>query len=397
MWEAQPRLRALLLSSVFTLLFLLLFKPVVTEPIEWSGISRYISWDVLDAIALVLSVVVLIIYVARMRFDVFGVLVLALFAITALATFVNKGDLGFWAMESVPCVAAALVVGVGWRYCHEHMVMGAMIASMIYLGLNLLFLLLRGELASMGSLDVLFFGYRNITFRVGIPAFGCSLVLDSFKSKKPSIRSWCIFLLALFELVVAYSATSVCALLAMGLVVLLSRVVKLRRVCNGLTFFCLYLMSFVGIVVLRLQVYLGFIIENILGRTASFTGRTDIWDAAFGLLGGTHGLLGYGQSYIWNAIVLNGMPFQHAHNELLHFALLGGVVAVLIYIALLAVVAVGLFRVRGDFGSGVLAATLFAYFIIGLAEVTFFPSSFFMLAVMFYYARGKREQLGPAD
>ena len=78
---------------------------------------------------------------------------------------------------------------------------------------------------------------------------------------------------------------------------------------------------------------------------------------------------------------------MHAHNEFLHVFMLGGVVGAAVFVTILVLVAWHLFRYRASFGAACLSATLFAYLVIGLAETTLFPSSFFLLAVMYYYCR----------
>lgn len=375
--------------SAFTFFILLFFlKPNVPETLEYFGLSSPVSLVTWQVLLVALSCGLMAFYFRVVGLDLFGGLVLALFVIIALATISNRGDMTSWILDSFPCMALALFVGASWKTGHaEQLLKGAMLASTFYLAANLVLFLLGGQLFSADPVNDLFYGYRNITFRIAIPAFSCSLVLDSMHRDRPSVRSWFIFALSLAEMLVAYSATSVCGMVVMGILVLLSRFGRLRSFFNGLTGLCFYLVAFLGIVVFRVQDYAAPIIENVLGRSATLTGRTFIWDEVFRLLDGVHWIKGYGESYIWNALVVNNELFMHAHNEFLHVFMLGGVAGAAVFVALVALVARQLFRCRRSFGGACLSATLFAYLVIGLAEITLFPGAFFLLAAMYYYCR----------
>lgn len=375
--------------AAFTFFILLFFlKPNAPETLEYFGLNSPVSLVTWQVLLVALSCGLMAFYFRVVGLDLFGGLVLALFVIIALATISNRGDMTSWVFDSFPCMALALFVGASWKTGRvEQLLKGAMLASTFYLIANLVLLLLGGQLFSADPVTDLFYGYRNITFRVAIPAFSCSLVLDSMHRDGPSVRSWLIFAVSLAEMLIAYSATSVCGMAVMGVLVFSSRFGRLRRFFNGLTGLCFYAAAFLGIVVFRVQDYAAPVIENVLGRSVTLTGRTFIWDEVFQLLDGIHLVKGYGQSYIWNALVVNNEAFMHAHNEFLHVFMLGGVVGAAVFVTILVLVAWHLFRYRASFGAACLSATLFAYLVIGLAETTLFPSSFFLLAVMYYYCR----------
>lgn len=381
----QPISTPVVTGLVF-LMLLPLFKPNITQTFEYLHIPSPFSPTTYSLIILVISIVLALFYFQAVGLDLFGGLMIAFFSITALATVANKGDLTFWSAENLPCLGLALGVYALWRQYSRQILRGAMFACSFYLALNLVFLVVD-YLSSSGSENYLFYGYRNVTFRIAIPALACSLLFDSAQGSRPSARTLIIFLVGLLEMLIGYSATSLCAFIIMALIVGASCSSRIRPYLNGVTALVFYAISFIGIIVLRIQDHLGFIIEGVLGRSTSLTGRTYIWDEVFNLLDSVHFIKGYGASYIWNSIVVDGTPFMHAHNELLHIVMVGGVLAALAWGAILAVVACCLYRNRSNFGASVLSATLFAYCIIGLAEITFFTSTFFMLAIMYSYCR----------
>lgn len=145
------------------------------------------------------------------------------------------------------------------------------------------------------------------------------------------------------------------------------------------------MLSFVGLVVLRVQNVFGFIIEPILHRTVTLTGRTDLWDAAFSHLSNLHLLYGYGTGYMWNTLLLNGTPEKHAHNDALHLLMLGGVGA-LVALALAVLLSVRrLYIERCDAVAIGLSIGLSGFFLVSIVEVAACPGFFFLLAVSYYY------------
>ena len=70
---------------------------------------------------------------------------------------------------------------------------------------------------------------------------------------------------------------------------------------------------FYGIVLLRLQNIFSFIIQNILGKDLTFTGRTRIWDNAIEFIKARF-IIGYGKET--GAVIaskLGDIKFTHAH------------------------------------------------------------------------------------
>lgn len=383
----KSQIKSSALTSALFFLFLLFLKPSVPDSLAYFGLSSALSPTTWNVIATAIAFVLMAIYFKNIGLDLFGGLILLFFAVIALATMSNMGDLTFWTTENLPCIALCLFTAVLWKRNAENLLKGAMAASVFFLLINLFFFFAEGNSPTIASTDAFFYGYRNITFRIAIPAFTCSLLLDSKERRKPSVRSWIIFALSVFEMLVAYSATSICGILIMGAIVALSRFRVSRHIFNGITGLTLYVVAFVSVVVFRVQNYFGFIFEGILGRSVTFTGRTLIWDEAFRLLDGVHWLKGFGESYIWNALTVDDQIFMHAHNEMLHIIMLGGLPALAVFATVLGLVAYLLYSRRDAFGASCLSAALFTYLVIGISEVTLFPSSFFILAVMYYSCR----------
>ncbi|NDR53752.1 O-antigen ligase family protein [Actinomyces sp. 565] len=85
----------------------------------------------------------------------------------------------------------------------------------------------------------------------------------------------------------------------------------------------------------RVQLYFTTALGHLFGKSASLTGRTDLWDAAYPILAESP-LLGHGINYEFGAFIpgANGLTWQ-AHNQYLQLMYDGGLAAVLLFLAML--------------------------------------------------------------
>lgn len=360
--------------------FALFLKPTVPDSLQQLGLPCALSqsfWDTLITIAAIAGVVI---YIVIVRIDLFGALVTCLVGFILVSTLFNNQDLSYWAVYILPCAATALATASLSRNWPTEILRGVFAASAGYLILNFIFLCFGFAESGFARCDYLFYGYRNITYQIAIPAFACSLLLDMRKGKAGSFRTMAVFLLVLFEVLVGYSATTAFACFAMGAAVLLARFVLFRKIFNGGAELGVYIATFLGIVVFRLQQFAAFFFEGVLKRDVSFTGRTAIWDRAFEFLDGIHGLVGCGTGY---ALPVRERMF-YAHNDFLHVALMGGIGAVAALLGLLGMTARKLFMHRTELIAGYFVALLLPFFAIALTESVFCPGFFFVLATAYY-------------
>lgn len=190
----------------------------------------------------------------------------------------------------------------------------------------------------------------------------------------------------MFELAVAYSATAMCAFALMGVLWMALRFDKKGRILNAVTYAGGYCALFLGFVVMRVQNMLGFIIEPVLQRSVTFTGRTEIWDGAFQhIFSGSHFLTGYGTGYMRSLLNAAGGTQKHAHNDLLNVSLLGGVGAALSLVAMVVLAVQNLYRGRASHLAASLSIGLAGFLLTSLVEVSMCAGLCFVLAFSFYY------------
>lgn len=131
-------------------------------------------------------------------------------------------------------------------------------------------------------------------------------------------------------------------------------------------YYLVFIISQIGFVFLRIQKYFSYIIEVILKKSITFTGRTEIWDLSFRMIKRSP-IFGYGV-YEGNGLIWWNNGYYYSHNGILEVMLQGGVVALIVFIVLFIIAAVPLYKYRNHYVSGIISSGIFAVLIIMLAE-----------------------------
>lgn len=363
--------------------FVFLLKPDIWSSLAYWGLE--VPWpDRVWMVALaIVSAVSLILFFAARKPDFFFVALALCMLWIVLATVLNGGSLKRLWYDWVPLFATVCLVGAFARKHIIELLRAMYWACMLYLLVNALGIIVAGSFG-FESQKYLFFGVRTLTFRVAIPAIVCSFLLDAESRRNVSFGSVSACLIAAIELCIGYSATSLVAIGCLVTLRLAFAFPQVRERANALTLSIASLASCFGVVVLRIQNAFGWLVESILHRNLSLTGRTGIWDAVFALLGNSHIMYGYGASYIWSAITVNGRLYMHAHDDILNILMTGGIVLLGLIAVLFFLSIKCLYRYKETLECSLIVAGLFCFMIIGIFEVSFCVGYFYLLAMAYY-------------
>ena len=316
--------------------FVVMLKPDVSVSCTFLGIDFAQILGVWNALIATISIVLCLVYAGTIGLDRFGLFIAAICGLTLASTMLNNGDLYSWAALMLPCAATALSASALCLRRRSEFLWAMFAASAFYLFANLVFAIIEMIYDGCLSFDYLFYGYRNSTFMVALPALASSLALDSLAGRRITVRTIVIGLVSLLELYIGYSATSFCAFVAVALLVLVVQRTDSYRFVNGLTVAVVYVALFVGLVVLRFQNIGEFFIQGVLGRSTTFSGRTYIWDQALtDIANGAHWLFGYGIDHSLIVSMPDGQHAFYAHNDLLQFMIVGGLLLAIVWLAFL--------------------------------------------------------------
>lgn len=180
-----------------------------------------------------------------------------------------------------------------------------------------------------------FFQYDNTHIFMYMPAIAISFLSSSINDKKISIKNVILLLLIVFSVFYCKSSNSIIGLSIFIIYLLFNRFFDKIKLLNSKTYFIIFILIFVFIVLFRIQYIFEWLIVGIFNKKLTFTGRTYIWDKCIKLITKAP-LLGYGfeDSSIFS-LKLGSIYFTHAHNTLLNVMYRGGLFLLVSFLSIL--------------------------------------------------------------
>lgn len=207
-----------------------------------------------------------------------------------------------------------------------------------------------------------FLGYKNTHILFIIPLVLISISNSYFKFNKLKFRNYFVILMSIISTFLVANSTGLVGLLIIILFMVLPKRIQSFKIFNILNYFIVYILSFVSIILLRLQNYFSFFIVNFLHKDLTFTGRTYIWDSVINeiknkLIFG-HGLL----TFQYNTNVYT------THNSLLDLLYKTGIIGFASYIIIIYKSLKELYKYRSYKIAKFISIVIFVYFIMMLTE-----------------------------
>lgn len=209
-------------------------------------------------------------------------------------------------------------------------------------------------------------GIRNGLPPVLIPLLIYGFLYSSMIGKKITGAMLFFTVVVSASIFITWSATGVAGLFMFLFFAFFIYRKNIAGVFNSLSLSVLYLALYLGIIVFRLQSAFAFIIEDLLHKNITFTGRTDIWDIAIMLIKRSP-VLGYGV-YEGHGLIFTRGHFYYAHNAVLEVLLQGGVISLIFYAAIFGTAAAALYKNRKYPVSQILAFGIFTILAMMLME-----------------------------
>ncbi len=339
-----------------------------------------------------LMAAVIVVYAVKGERSLFYALACTYGVLSLLTMIFGDAPLMWGVRVAFPYVTTMLLVGVFWRERSEELLWGMLIVMSAYSLANTVELIIEtvSHPETFGRISYTQIAYRNSFSRIYIPAIVASVLLDVRKGRRFSLRSLILAIAAIIQSCLAFSATSAVELVFVVIGLLLVQSVVVRRAMNGAVFGIGYLVFFLLFVVFRVQAVFSALIEGLLHKSLDFTGRTDLWDQAIDAVFPDHVLFGCpkGGSPL---LSLGNEVFWTAHNGILDIMLWGGALSLLVFMALVVIVCIGLYRCRTDYSASLYSLVLGAFLIGALMESFVFVQSVFFLAMAYSYTRDCKE------
>lgn len=262
--SAQSSARSWQYVLLFSLMIVPFFEPRMLSVLVSDSFASLFRW--LRVISFLGIMILYVRYADKRLYDLVGISVPLLIL---LSTFLNAGigsvtDYKLWIDDWLPFLAAMLLVGFARSGRTVDLVWALFFVTAFLSVANFIFVLLCPAGVAVGGLmdSVYLLGHKNVAIYAIIPSVGTSLVLDSWEERRCSARSIALYVVGFAQCVIAYSATSVVAMIVFLAFFAICLIASVRDKVTMLYGLAVYGMVSVAILVFRLQVIAAPLIEG---------------------------------------------------------------------------------------------------------------------------------------
>lgn len=189
-----------------------------------------------------------------------------------------------------------------------------------------------GHLDVSGNYNNFAFG-DNVMGYYYIPFIAVCIVLDRMNGEKISKYTWTMIVFSLLSLLKAWSAKSIVGIALIVVYVMFIYGRKLSKVFNLFFVVVAYALAEIGLVFFNIQTRFSYIIESILHKDATLTGRTGLWYNALNNIRNSpiygYGVMNGGGIYLNTTFV--GSTTHSSHNLILEMLMQTGFVGLALW------------------------------------------------------------------
>ena len=211
-------------------------------------------------------------------------------------------------------------------------------------------------------------GVDNAQTPYFIAALSVAIIRDYYKlgELKLSFRSWMLIGVCYGTVLIRKPATALVGLFIILPAILLPKLFTKSRILNIVTYMTVIIVFFFAIIIFRTQNHFAFLIQGVLHKSLTFSGRTRIWDNAISVI--LHNpLLGIGT---WNEEVIWSYLGQiHAHNIFLQVLVSGGILEFSFFVYMHIIIARKLIKNNHNGIACFLAVVVFSMLIMNQMEI----------------------------
>ena len=354
-------------KSKWVLCFLLfpLITPNLLLTISWFQPIRLFLF-------VVSALVVVLLVIQNLKFSKYLAWVILFYSVILLSVYINNGSITKFFTGMGPYVVLCLIFLL-WMDRSPETLLNAVAILQIYVYINLLTIILfpDGMYSIASQTDFWFLGYRNFHIRFILPITALSLVRSYYLYNKLTPATISLIITSFVTLLLIGSATGLIGFTLFIVMILLfgSRKKPLPKLINLYTFMMITTVLFFIIVVLGRQDIFAFLIEDILGRDLTLTGRILIWGTTIQLIARSPvlgiGFAGLQDEFSRMMIYSNA---THPHNYILYILALGGFLLLIITAWLYFSAAKQLSSMRDSIYSKIMLFAIAAFLIMGISE-----------------------------
>lgn len=314
--------RSLCESKVLTGFFLLiLVEPAYFTKIGWLD-------TLYDYMSLVIAMLLIITSIISKPIHKSRIWIIAFYGVMFFATIFGSGNVLEYMKSNFASLAMCLMFDIWLEKSPKTLINGfSVLEVLVYANFITVLLFPKGIYRTDLYTANWLLGYKNYHIRTILPIICMTLIRSYYRYGRISLRTWVLLACSACTLVFVGSATALVGYtIFIGLLMLYhSKKKAIPKIITLMNVLIASVIVLIGIIVFNIQDYASYLIENILGRNLTFTGRLPIWKMSI-LSFLKKPILGYGyltgDEYVrmYNA----GRAFTHPHNYIFYILLTGG-------------------------------------------------------------------------
>lgn len=364
-----------LLNTRWFYYFLLIpfFKPGYFETINSLDLL-FNFWRVLS------SVIIICIYVKNNKVSKFILYILLFQFVIICSTIINNGDIVRATMYSIMNLGICSLVEIGLYYNKKLFIDSLYKLLDLLVIINFIVFIIYPEgiyINSAGRGN--FIDIDNLLAPVLMIAILISMINAYVNNRKMKVRYLITIIISSITIILIWPATAVAALFITLALIITNLIIKESyKILNIKINMIIYVSIFLGFTVFQIQNKFSFIIEGILGKSLTFSGRTIIWNHFFDLLKKSKMLMLIGNGIqAENVIYVSDFGQNiHLHNQIFNIILESGVIGLILFLIIIVKSSSKLYKYRNRKIAQILSAIMMGYLLIMLMEISRNPTIF---------------------
>lgn len=308
--------------------------------------------------------IILYLYLKRQRFSKIIIIQLVFQLVLLITTLINSGNVYNQCLTAISVISFYLIVELMIKDNCVNFLNVMLLCSeiLVYINLITLFIFPYGMYRDWTYRNW-FLGTDNQHIGTILVAIFIALIYIKFFEKR--VRPTLLIIACIVSIWMRWSATAVGGLLVFGILYIVA-IKNYNRLFNFLNYMIVIGGIFLFIILLRLQNYFQFFIEDVLGKDLTFTGRVYIWDAGIMWIKRSW-LYGYGvESYALHA---QKTLYPSMHNTFLEYMYQGGIILIFVFFVLNFVIGKKLMENPSNIYTRIVSATIFTFYFMMQFEV----------------------------
>ncbi len=216
-----------------------------------------------------------------------------------------------------------------------------------------------------------FLGFKNILVCYFLPAYIISYLYMNITGNKT--RTFFLTIVIFVSTLISGSTTTLVGITILLLFSVFSFLQKQYKIFNFKNYFITIIILFFCIVICRFQNLFEFLIVDILNKDLTFTNRTELWDITLDAIANKP-IIGHGwESTDLRHLMYNSSTIITAHNQILEYMYLGGIIAITVLFIIINIANNDLKKYYKDKNIQIISLGFFIYQILNLTEVYLNP------------------------